>query len=348
MKKSVKQFTLSHKRTSFPHTDSPTHQVTQLVGQSNAMRQVRELIRKIGTTDETVLLGGETGTGKDLTAQLIHQASVRLVSSDAQLIHQASVRRDQPFVSINCAALPSTLIENELFGHTKGAFTGASEARKGAVQQAEGGTLFLDEIGELPLEFQAKLLRVIDMKAVSPLGGTETLVDVRIIAASNRDLRTAVRDGVFRPDLFHRLNIMPVYLPPLRERRADISTLVDYFLEKFISDFQQSVGLETDVYPLLESYSWPGNVRELESLLKRVFLLTEKPMLNATDFAPHLDDATKMSEASLLPLEAAMACYERQHLCQVLERTAGNKKEAAHLLDLPRSTLYRKLAKYEL
>ena len=333
MKKSVKQFTLSHKRTSFPHTDSPTHQVTQLVGQSDAMRHVRELIRKIGPTDETVLLGGETGTGKDLTAQLIHQASVR---------------RDQPFVSINCAALPSTLIENELFGHTKGAFTGASEARKGAVQQAESGTLFLDEIGELPLEFQAKLLRVIDMKTVLPLGGTETLVDVRIIAASNRDLRTAVRDGVFRPDLFHRLNIMPVYLPPLRERRADISTLVDHFLEKFISDFQQSVGLETDVYPLLESYSWPGNVRELESLLKRVFLLTEKPMLNATDFAPHLDDATEMSEAPLLPLAAAMACYERQYLCQVLERTGGNKTEAAHLLGLPRSTLYRRLTKYDL
>ena len=305
----------------------------QLVGQSAAIRHVRELIRKIGPTDETVLLEGETGTGKDLTAQLIHQASIR---------------RNQPFVSVNCAALPDALIENELFGHTKGAFTGASEARKGAVQQAERGTLFLDEIGEIPLEFQAKLLRVIDRKTISPLGGTETLVDVRIIAASNRGLKTAVRDGVFRSDLFYRLNTMPVYLPPLRERRTDIPSLIDYFLGGFIIEFQQSIGLETDVYPLLEGYPWPGNVRELESLLKRVLLLTEKSQLNATDFAPHLDDETEMSDDNLLPLEEALECYEQQYLCHALERTGGDKEEAARLLNLPRSTLYRRLAKYGL
>jgi transcriptional regulator with PAS, ATPase and Fis domain len=263
-------------------------------------------------------------------------------------MHRASARREQPFVSINCAALPSTLIENELFGHAKGAFTGASEARKGAVQQAEGGTLFLDEIGEIPLEFQAKLLRIIDMKTISPLGGAETLVDVRIIAASNQDLKTAVHNGAFRSDLFYRLNTMPVYLPPLRERRTDISTLVDYFLGEFISDFQRSVGLETDVYPLLEKYPWPGNVRELKSLLKRVFLLTEQSKLNATDFIPHLDDETEMSEGTLLSLEEAMTRYERQYLCQVLERAGGDKDEAARLLGLPRSTLYRRLAKYGL
>ena len=329
----MKQTTQSHKKTASPHTDSSTSQAVQLVGQSTAIRHVRELIRKIGPTEETVLLEGETGTGKDLTAQLIHQASVR---------------RDKPFIQVNCAALPSTLIENELFGHTKGAFTGASEARKGAVQQAERGTLFLDEIGEIPLEFQAKLLRVIDRKIVSPLGGTEVLVDVRIIAASNRDLKTAVRDGVFRSDLFYRLNTLPVYLPPLRERRTDISTLIDYFLEGFISDFQRSVGLETEVYPLLERYPWPGNVRELESLLKRVFLLTERSQLNITDFAPHLDDETEMSEDTLLPLEEALERYERQYLCHALERTGGDKEEAARLLDLPRSSLYRRLAKYGL
>ena len=329
----MKQTTQSHKKTASPHTDSSTSQAVQLVGQSTAIRHVRELIRKIGPTGETVLLEGETGTGKDLTAQLIHQASVR---------------RDKPFIQVNCAALPSTLIENELFGHTKGAFTGASEARKGAVQQAERGTLFLDEIGEIPLEFQAKLLRVIDRKTVSPLGGTEVLVDVRIIAASNRDLKTAVRDGVFRSDLFYRLNTLPVYLPPLRERRTDISTLIDYFLEGFISDFQRSVGLETEVYPLLERYPWPGNVRELESLLKRVFLLTERSQLNITDFAPHLDDETEMSEDTLLPLEEALERYERQYLCHALERTGGDKEEAARLLDLPRSSLYRRLAKYGL
>ena len=329
----MKQTTQSHKKTASPHTDSSTSQAVQLVGQSTAIRHVRELIRKIGPTEETVLLEGETGTGKDLTAQLIHQASVR---------------RDKPFIQVNCAALPSTLIENELFGHTKGAFTGASEARKGAVQQAERGTLFLDEIGEIPLEFQAKLLRVIDRKTVSPLGGTEVLVDVRIIAASNRDLKTAVRDGVFRSDLFYRLNTLPVYLPPLRERRTDISTLIDYFLEGFISDFQRSVGLETEVYPLLERYPWPGNVRELESLLKRVFLLTERSQLNITDFAPHLDDETEMSEDTLLPLEEALERYERQYLCHALERTGGDKEEAARLLDLPRSSLYRRLAKYGL
>ena len=329
----MKKLTQSHKKTSSPHTDSSTSQVVQLVGQSAAIRCVRELIRKIAPTDETVLLEGETGTGKDLTAQLIHQASVR---------------RDKPFIQVNCAALPDTLIENELFGHAKGAFTGASEARKGAVQRAEGGTLFLDEIGEIPLELQAKLLRVIDMKTVSPLGGVETLVDVRIIAASNRDLKTAVRDGVFRSDLFHRLNTLPVYLPPLRERRTDISALVDYFLGGFIIEFQRSVGLETDVYPLLEGYPWLGNVRELESLLKRVFLLTEKSKLNATDFAPHLDDETEMSEDTLLPLEEALERYERQYLCHVLERTGGDKEEAARLLDLPRSTLYRRLTKYRL
>ena len=333
MKKPVKQTTQSRKNTAFPHTDSSTSQAIRLVGQSAAIRRVRELIRKIGPTDETILLEGETGTGKDLVAQLIHQASAR---------------RGQSFVSVNCAALPDTLIENELFGHTKGAFTGASEARKGAVQQAEGGTLFLDEIGEIPLEFQAKLLRIIDMKTVSPLGGTETLVDVRIIAASNRDLKTAARDGAFRSDLFYRLNTLPVYLPPLRERRTDISALADYFLGGFIIEFQRSVGLETDVYPLLEGYPWPGNVRELESVLKRVFLLTEQSKLNATDFVPHLDDETEMSDDTLLPLEEALARYERQYLCQVLEQTGGDKDEAARLLVLPRSTLYRRLAKYGL
>ena len=322
-----------HKKTAFPHMDSDTPQAIRLIGQSTAIRRVRGLIRKIGPTDETVLLEGETGTGKDLTAQLIHQASVR---------------RNKPFIQVNCAALPDTLIENELFGHTKGAFTGASEARKGAAQRAEGGTLFLDEIGEIPLDFQAKLLRIIDMKTVSPLGGTETLVDVRIIAASNRDLKIAVRDGVFRSDLFYRLNTMPVYLPPLRERRTDISSLIDYFLGGFISDFQRSVGLETDVYPLLEGYPWRGNVRELKSLLKRVFLLTEKSKLDATDFAPYLDAETEMSDDTLLPLEKALARYERQYLCQALERTGGDKDEAARLLDLPRSTLYRRLAKYGL
>lgn len=325
----MKKLTQSHKKT----TDSSTSQAMRLVGQSAAIQDVRELIRKIGPTDETVLLEGETGTGKDLAAQLIHQASAR---------------RDQPFVPVNCAALPDALIENELFGHTKGAFTGASEARKGAVQRAAGGTLFLDEIGEIPLEFQAKLLGVIDRKTISPLGGTETLVDVRIIAASNRDLKTAVRDGAFRSDLFYRLNTLPVYLPPLRERRTDISTLVDYFLGGFIIEFQRSIGLETDVYPLLEGYPWRGNVRELKSLLKRVFLLTEKSELNVTDFSPHLDDETEMSDDTLLPLEEALARYERQYLCQVLERADGDKDEAARLLDLPRSTLYRRLAKYGL
>lgn len=325
----MKKLTQSHKKT----TDSSTSQAMRLVGQSAAIRRVRELIRKIGPTDETVLLEGETGTGKDLVAQLIHQASAR---------------RGQPFVPVNCAALPDALIENELFGHTKGAFTGASEARKGAVQQAEGGTLFLDEIGEIPLEFQAKLLRIIDMKTISPLGGTETLVDVRIIAASNRDLKTAARDGVFRSDLFYRLNTLSVYLPPLRERRTDISSLIDYFLGGFIIEFQRSIGLETDVYPLLEGYPWRGNVRELKSLLKRVFLLTEQSKLNATDFAPHLDDETEISEDTLLPLEEALARYERQYLCQALEQTGGDKDEAARLLGLPRSTLYRRLAKYGL
>ena len=329
----MKQNTQSHKKTALSHTDSDTSQAMRLVGQSVAIQGVRESIRKIGPTDETVLLEGETGTGKDLVAQLIHQTSAR---------------REQPFVSVNCAALPSTLIENELFGHTKGAFTGASEARKGMVQQAEGGTLFLDEIGEIPLELQAKLLRIIDMKTVSPLGGTETLVDVRIIAASNRDLKTAVRDSAFRADLFYRLNLLPVYLPPLRERRTDISSLINYFLEGFIIEFQRSIELETDVYPLLEGYPWPGNVRELKSLLKRVFLLTEKSKLDAADFAPHLDDEIDISEDTLLPLNEALAHDERQHLCQALEQTGGDKDEAARLLGLPRSTLYRKLAKYRL
>ena len=333
MKKPVKQTTQFHKKTALPHMDSDTSQAMRLVGQSAAIQRVRELIRKIGPTDETVLLEGETGTGKDLTAQLIHQASTR---------------RDKSFIQVNCAALPDTLIENELFGHTKGAFTGASEARKGAVQQAEGGTLFLDEIGEIPLEFQAKLLRIIDMKTVAPLGGTETLVDVRIIAASNRDLKTAVRDGALRSDLFYRLNTLPVYLPPLRKRRTDISTLVDYFLGEFIIEFQRSIGLETDVYPLLEKYPWHGNVRELKSLLKRVFLLTEQSKLNVTDFVPHLDDEMEISEDTLLPLEEALARYERQYLCQILERAGGNKAEAARLLNISRQTLYRRLTDYNL
>lgn len=316
-----------------PQINIDTPHVAQLVGNSHAIQRVRKLIRKIAPTGETVLLEGETGTGKDLTAQLIHQASFR---------------RHKPFVPINCAALPSTLIENELFGHARGAFTGASEARRGAVQQAEGGTLFLDEIGEIPLELQGKLLRVIDTKTVSPLGGIEIPVDVRIIAASNRDLKTAVHNGDFRSDLFFRLNTLPVYLPPLRERSTDISTLIDYFLEEFVSNFHQSVRLKTDVYPLLEKYAWPGNVRELKSLLTHVCLLTENSELNVADFTPHLAAEPEINNDALLPLKEAMARYEQEYLCHALEQTGGNKDEAASLLNISRRTFYRKLAKYKL
>ena len=315
------------------HTHSLASQPTQLIGQSNAIQRVHELIHRIGPIDETVLLEGETGTGKDLIAHLIHQASMR---------------RDQSFVSVNCAALPSTLVESELFGYAKGTFTGASRARKGLVQQAEGGTLYLDEIGEMPLDLQAKLLRVIDTKIVLPLGGIETLVDVRIIAASNRDLKTAVCSGVFRADLFYRLNTIPVHLPPLRERRTDIPLLIDYFLKEFTADFQRSIELKADVYSLLKEYAWPGNVRELKSLLKRVFLMTEQSQLNAIDVAPYLDDETEMGEGTLLPLRDVLARCERQYLCYALERANGNKAEASRILDVDERTFYRRLAKYNL
>jgi transcriptional regulator with PAS, ATPase and Fis domain len=204
-------------------------------------------------------------------------------------------------------------------------------------------------LGRCRWNFRPSCCGSIETKTVSPLGGTVAVVDVRIIAASNRDLKTAVRDGAFRSDLFYRLNTMPVYLPPLWERRTDLSLLVDYFLEGFIIEFRRPVGLQTNVYSLLEKYAWPGNVRKLKSPLKRVFLLTEKSELNATDFAPHLDDETEeIGEDNVLPLKEALAHYERQYLRHALEQTGGDKAEAARLLNIPLRTFCRKLTKYNL
>lgn len=323
----------SCKETPLPPMEAPTSQGQSLIGQSAAIQRVREVIRKVAPTEVSILLQGETGTGKDLVAWSIHQASSR---------------RDKPLISINCAAIPATLLENELFGHGKGAYTAADRAYKGAFQQAEGSTLYLDEIGEIPLEIQAKLLRAVETKVVTPLGGAPVKVDVRIIASTNRDLKEMVHRGAFRVDLFYRLTGVTIRLPPLRERREDIACLTDYFLKRYTVLSERAVRLSPDAYALLKAHSWPGNVRELESLLQRVLLLTEKSVLDAVDFACYLDMDTSTEGNELLPLQEALERYERQYLCQVLVQTHGDKACAARLLGIDLSTLYRKLAKYDI
>ena len=299
-----------------------------IVGNSPAIRAVLDILLLAAPTDATVLIEGETGTGKELVAQALHRLSRRSRA---------------PLVAVNCAALPETLLESELFGHVKGAFTGASESRQGRFRQAEGGTLFLDEIGEMPPSVQAKLLRSLQEGEVQPLGADKAVkVDVRVIAATNRKLETAVAGGKFRADLYYRLNVVPLQLPPLRERREDVPALAAHFLRG------KNRRLSPQALDALRRHSWPGNVRELQNLIERLTVLRPEGELQLEDLPPEVRSAPSAGAPETLPPEgvdlyAVLAEVEDRLINEALDRAQGNKNQAARYLGLNRTTLVEKI-----
>jgi two-component system response regulator HydG len=303
-----------------------------LIGVAPKMQRVYKLIEKVAQHNYPVLILGESGTGKELVARSIHFSGPR---------------RARPFVPVDCSALAPTLIESELFGHVKGAFTGAQHSKQGLLEAAADGTLFLDEIGDLPVDLQAKLLRALQEREIRPLGGTDRVaIRARVMAATNRDLDTLVRAGTFRQDLFFRLNVVQIKLPPLRERKSDIPVLVSSFLEKF-SDAKAPVrSISEDAMRRLMAYDWPGNVRELENAVERAVALGSGPILHVGDLPSNLQYAQTerfAEQNELVPLEE----LERRAIFHALRETSGDKLAAARLLGIGKTTLYRKLKQYE-
>jgi len=310
-----------------------------IIGESESLRQVEQAINRVASTPATVLLEGESGTGKELFARALHGLSPR---------------RDFPFVTINCAAVPEPLLENELFGHEKGAFTGAGARKIGKVELANRGTLFLDEVAELPLPAQSKLLRLIEEKTIERLGGTQSItVDVRVVAATNRKLRDAVEKKQFRDDLYFRLAAFPIAIPALRDRRGDILLLARYFLEKYAREMRKPrPHLAPASEQLLMAYSWPGNVREISNAIERAFILTDSSILGPEDFAlgflPRAEGAPPIGNFDLSgslheASERALRTVERAKIMQALDHSRGNRAQAAEYLHISPKTLLAKM-----
>jgi two-component system response regulator HydG len=304
-----------------------------IVGKDSKMQDMYKLIEDIAPTDSTVLIQGESGTGKELVASAIHQKSLRAKN---------------PFIVINCSAYPATLLESELFGHEKGAFTGAVRQKTGRFEQAHGGTVFLDEIGEIPPSSQIKLLRVLQTQKFERIGGEQTLtVDVRILSATNKDLLQEVKSGNFREDLYYRLNVIPINLPPLRKRRNDIPLQARYFMRRFASEQGKDItAISSNTMRLLLNYAWPGNVRELENCIEHSIVLARDNQIEASDLPNVLHDATTQSDLSNTSVTIMES--EAKLLKEVLDDCSWNKKEAARRLGISRNTLYRKLKKYQI
>lgn len=305
-----------------------------LIGNSRSMKEVFGLISQVADSSTTVLIHGETGTGKELVARAIHKNSPR---------------SQGPFVAVNCAAMPDTLLESELFGHERGAFTGASQRRRGKFEEANGGTIFLDEVGELSGVAQAKLLRVIQERQFQPLGSnTNIRVNVRIIAATNRNLQQDVEAGNFRPDLYYRLNVFPIYMPPLRDRGGDIIMLADYFVEKYARQLKKNIKrISTPAIDMLLSYHWPGNVRELENCIERAVLLATGDTIESIHLPPSLQMKTTPQEKKRRgKLESLVGAFERSLIVDALKDARGNQSEAARILGTTKRIIQYKVAKY--
>ena len=320
----------------------------RIVGNSDAMKRVFSLVEKVAKTDSTVLITGESGTGKELVAHAIHFSSER---------------KDRPFIPVNCAAIPEELLESELFGHEKGAFTHAIKTRIGRFELADRGTIFLDEIGEMSPALQVKLLRVLQERKFERVGGVKTIqVDIRVIAATNMNLDEAVKKGRFREDLYYRLNVIPVHIPPLRERRSDIPLLVEHFLKKFCRNKRTCVrGISDDALHALTAYDWPGNVRELENIIERMVILANGPMISMEDLPERISGLSKkgivtmgdLNATPILPdegfsLSSAVEQFEKALILQALDRTGWVKNRAAKLLKMNRTTLIEKMKKQKL
>jgi len=298
-----------------------------LVGESQAIKTIFNTIDKVSQTDSTVLITGESGTGKELVARAIHENSARA---------------GKPWSVVNCGAIPSELLEAELFGVMKGAFTGALQDRTGRFQAAHTGTIFLDEIGELPIQLQVKLLRVLQTKQFEPVGSSKTIeVDVRIIAATNRDMEEAIQKKEFREDLYYRLNVIPVKIPSLRERKSDIPLLIHHFVQNFNQVTGHSVEAPSgQILEALMTYDWPGNVRELENVLSYCCMITEADTIDWRDLPEHIRNA-QSSERAPADRLISMEEMERNYALQVLASTNGNRVRAAEILGISRATLYR-------
>ena len=307
-----------------------------IVGQHPEMQKLFRTISQVAATSSTVLISGESGTGKELVARAIHRMSPR---------------RDKPFVAVNPAAISDTLVESELFGHEKGAFTGAYQRKPGRFELAQGGTLFLDEIASLRPEMQAKLLRVLQERELERVGGTRTIrLDVRIVAASNVDLRRAVDREVFRADLYYRFNVVPVTVPPLRERRSDVPLLVDHFIQRYTAELGKRIaGMTPEALSALQEYPWPGNVRELQNVIERAVALVEPGPIGLNDLPTDVllpDHRLRVKRAENLPLRTATDEFERQIVLRVLERVQWNRSEASRILGIHRNSLKMKLKRW--
>jgi Nif-specific regulatory protein len=306
---------------------------SNFVGTSGPMHQIFEQVTQVAATNTTVLIRGESGTGKELIAHAIHYSSLRA---------------KKPFVKVSCAALPDSLIESELFGYEKGAFTGAEARKKGRFELAEGGTLFLDEIGDINLATQVKLLRVLQEREFERVGGTETVkASVRLVAATNKDLERAIAAGTFREDLYYRLNVFTMFVPPLRERKADLVLLVDHFLERFAREHSRSIKrISTPAIDMLASYHWPGNVRELENTLERAVLTCDGEVIHAHHLPPSLQTAEASGTVTRVALSDAVTAYEKDLIQDALKTTRGNRAKAARLLDSTERIINYKVKQY--
>jgi two-component system, NtrC family, response regulator HydG len=306
----------------------------QMMGRSAAMRKVIALVEQIAPSSASAIIRGESGTGKELVARTIHELSAR---------------RNGPYVAINCAALPETLMESELFGHERGAFTGADRRREGCFELANGGTLLLDEITEMKPELQAKLLRVVEEQKLRRLGGTvEVQLDVRVLAASNRDLERAIADGRLREDLYYRLNVFTVEMPPLRDRGEDIPELAEHFLHEFSQvNGKILTGIDNDCMEALKSYGWPGNVRQLRNVIERASIVSGGPLLSVGDLAPEVRRTRGPGSAVEIRLGTSLDEVERDLIYRTIEHVNGNKARAAEVLGISLKTLYNRLERYE-
>ncbi len=315
--------------------------VENIICVSPAMKRILKIVKQVAPTNITVLLQGESGTGKDLIAHAIHQNSPR---------------RNKRMVTLDCAGLSEGVLESELFGHVKGAFTGAISSRKGRFEFADGSTLFLDEIGEMPLTMQAKLLRALENREIVPVGSNEPIsVDVRLISATNRDLAQAVKENKFREDLYFRIKGVTLKIPPLRERREDIPVLIEHFLKTFNEEHGRDIkGITSDARNILLNYHWPGNVRELKNCIESMAILADKDMLDVDDVPEEIRAYSSSSDTrtAIVPLTSlagkSLQELEREHIRNTLELTKGNREKAAHILGIAPRTLYRKLKEYGL
>ncbi len=342
LKRALEYRDLKRENTNLRNQLKRKYQFKNIIGESPAMQKVFETVEKVADTDSTVLILGESGTGKELIARALHYHSYR---------------KDGPFVPVNCAAIPSELLESELFGHEKGAFTNAIRARIGRFELANGGTLFLDEIGDMSPNLQSKLLRVLQERQFERIGGIKPIkVDIRVISATHQDLRTAVSKKRFREDLYYRLNVIPIQIPPLRERRSDIPLLVHHFIHYFSKSKRKRVtGITQEALDRLMDYDWPGNVRELENMIERMVILTNHEVLDISDlpervFPPHSKELGRPVEIPEegLSLEMALNEFERQLILQALNKSGWVKNKAAQLLHVNRTTLIEKIKRQNL